>query len=137
MHCPSNLPINENLKLTAMLAFLSVPLIQLPSRCYLLCVFFSWCPMVNGIMLADTQFRFVKSALWHSGYGAWWVVGPWACENGEIGSRDLLLAFSWLIASGNLLEALLQERLLHLDILSSAAGVSLWNLVKCTYTMCI
>ncbi|XP_060789543.1 tubulin epsilon and delta complex protein 1 isoform X2 [Neoarius graeffei] len=80
------------------------------------------CSELTKRSTSDTQFCFVKSALWHSGYGAWWVVGPWACENGEIGSRDLLLAFSWLIASGNLLEALLQERLLHLDILSSAAG---------------
>ncbi|KAF5901741.1 dynein light chain 1, axonemal, partial [Clarias magur] len=73
--------------------------------------------------LDGAQFRFVQSALWHSGYGGWWVVGPRACDiTEEIGSRDLLLAFSWLIASGNLLEALLRDRLLELDVLSSAAG---------------
>lgn len=83
--------------------------------------------MVNGIKLADTQLHFVKSALWHSGYGGWWVVRPQTCESREkIGSRDLLLAFSWLIASGNLFEALIRERLLQLDVLSSA-GVSLWK----------
>ncbi|KAK3537864.1 hypothetical protein QTP70_019834 [Hemibagrus guttatus] len=71
----------------------------------------------------DTQLHFVKSALWHSGYGGWWVVHPQACESREkIGSRDLLLAFSWLIASGNLFEALIRERLLQLDVLSSAGA---------------
>ncbi|MCI4382941.1 hypothetical protein PGIGA_G00020590 [Pangasianodon gigas] len=81
------------------------------------------CSELTKLSTPDTQLRFVKSALWHSGYGGWWVVGPRACESREeIGSRDLLLAFSWLIASGNLLEALLRERLLQLDVLSSAAG---------------
>ncbi|MCJ8737132.1 hypothetical protein PDJAM_G00020650 [Pangasius djambal] len=81
------------------------------------------CSELTNLSNPETQLRFVKSALWHSGYGGWWVVGPRACESREeIGSRDLLLAFSWLIASGNLLEALLRERLLQSDVLSSAAG---------------
>ncbi|KAB5562562.1 hypothetical protein PHYPO_G00019290 [Pangasianodon hypophthalmus] len=81
------------------------------------------CSELTKLSTPDSQLRFVKSALWQSGYGGWWVVGPRACESREeIGSRDLLLAFSWLIASGNLLEALLRERLLQLDVLSSAAG---------------
>ncbi|XP_017332295.1 tubulin epsilon and delta complex protein 1 [Ictalurus punctatus] len=79
------------------------------------------CSEPNKLSNPDTQLRFVRNALWHSGYGGWWVVGPRACESREeIGSRDLLLAISWLIASGNL-EALLRERLLQLDVLSSAA----------------
>ncbi|KAG7327933.1 hypothetical protein KOW79_007877 [Hemibagrus wyckioides] len=81
------------------------------------------CSELTGRSTPDTQLHFVKSALWHSGYGGWWVVRPQACESREkIGSRDLLLAFSWLIASGNLFEALIRERLLQLDVLSSAGG---------------
>ncbi|KAM9466058.1 tubulin epsilon and delta complex protein 1 [Clarias gariepinus] len=72
---------------------------------------------------SGSQFHFVQSALWHSGYGGWWVIGPRACDfTEEVGSRDLLLAFSWLIASGDLLEALLRDSFLELDVLSSAAG---------------
>ncbi|XP_027015865.1 tubulin epsilon and delta complex protein 1 isoform X2 [Tachysurus fulvidraco] len=81
------------------------------------------CAELTEDSTTDTQLLFVKSALWHSGYGGWWVVQPHPCESRErIGSRDLLLAFSWLIASGNLFEALMRERLLQLDVLSSAAG---------------
>ncbi|KAI5102076.1 hypothetical protein C0J45_7428 [Silurus meridionalis] len=86
--------------------------------------FESDCACAELRSISDPQLCFVKSALWHSGYCGWWVVGPQACESREeIGSRDLLLAFSWLIASGNLIEALLRDRLLLLDVLASPAGV--------------
>ncbi|KAF7704112.1 tubulin epsilon and delta complex protein 1 [Silurus meridionalis] len=85
--------------------------------------FESDCACAELRSISDPQLCFVKSALWHSGYCGWWVVGPQACESREeIGSRDLLLAFSWLIASGNLIEALLRDRLLLLDVLASPAG---------------
>ncbi|XP_062863827.1 tubulin epsilon and delta complex protein 1 [Trichomycterus rosablanca] len=72
----------------------------------------------------EWQWRFVRSALWHSGYGEWWVVGSRACGNREeIGSRDLLLAAGWLLASGNLLEGMLRERVQQLEVLSSASEV--------------
>ncbi|XP_026869828.2 tubulin epsilon and delta complex protein 1 [Electrophorus electricus] len=72
----------------------------------------------------DSQFRFVSSALWHSGYRGWWVAGPRACgSRHEVGSRDLLLAFGWVMASGNLLVSLLGEKGLELELLSSAKGM--------------
>ncbi|KAK1793457.1 hypothetical protein P4O66_011840, partial [Electrophorus voltai] len=81
----------------------------------------------------DSQFRFVSSALWHSGYRGWWVAGPRACgSRHEVGSRDLLLAFGWVMASGNLLVSLLGEKGLELELLSSAK-VRLRHLVQCAY----
>nr|XP_055028436.1 tubulin epsilon and delta complex protein 1 isoform X2 [Misgurnus anguillicaudatus] len=69
----------------------------------------------------DTQLLFVKSALWHCGYGAPWVVGPWSPSHiEEVGSRDLLLAFGWVLSHRNLLEFLLAEKVHQLDTLSSA-----------------
>ncbi|XP_015724972.1 tubulin epsilon and delta complex protein 1 isoform X5 [Coturnix japonica] len=53
----------------------------------------------------DTQIRFVKSALWYHGYGR-----PELYQlpsDGSAGSRELLLAFSWLLHRVNLLERLL------------------------------
>ncbi|XP_055028435.2 tubulin epsilon and delta complex protein 1 isoform X1 [Misgurnus anguillicaudatus] len=70
----------------------------------------------------DTQLLFVKSALWHCGYGAPWVVGPRSPSHvKEVGSRDLLLAFGWVLSHRNLLEFLLAEKVHQLDTLSSAA----------------
>ncbi|NXG01759.1 TEDC1 protein, partial [Sakesphorus luctuosus] len=53
----------------------------------------------------DNQIRFVKSALWYHGYGR-----PELYElpaDGSAGSRELLLAFSWLLHRLSLLEQLL------------------------------
>ncbi|NXC51124.1 TEDC1 protein, partial [Penelope pileata] len=53
----------------------------------------------------DTQIRFVKSALWYHGYGR-----PELYQlpsDGSAGSRELLLAFSWLLHRVSLLERLL------------------------------
>ncbi|XP_039598106.1 tubulin epsilon and delta complex protein 1 isoform X1 [Polypterus senegalus] len=53
----------------------------------------------------DAKVHFVKSALWHSGYGApelYWLPG-----DGSEGSRELLLALSWLFHKIDLLELLL------------------------------
>uniref|UniRef100_A0A8C8SJZ4 Tubulin epsilon and delta complex 1 n=1 Tax=Pelusios castaneus TaxID=367368 RepID=A0A8C8SJZ4_9SAUR len=52
-----------------------------------------------------TQIRFVKSVLWYHGYGR-----PEFYQlpsDGSVGSRELLLAFSWLLNRINLLEQLL------------------------------
>ncbi|NXF92694.1 TEDC1 protein, partial [Eubucco bourcierii] len=53
----------------------------------------------------DHQIRFVKSALWYHGYGR-----PALYQlpsDGSAGSRELLLAFSWLLQKLSLLEKLL------------------------------
>ncbi|NWW48279.1 TEDC1 protein, partial [Pedionomus torquatus] len=53
----------------------------------------------------DNQIRFVKSALWYHGYGR-----PELYQlpsDGSAGSRELLLAFSWLLHRISLLEQLL------------------------------
>ncbi|NXH09299.1 TEDC1 protein, partial [Bucco capensis] len=53
----------------------------------------------------DNQIRFVKSALWYHGYGR-----PQFYQlpsDGSAGSRELLLAFSWLLHRLSLLEQLL------------------------------
>uniref|UniRef100_A0A8C8SJV4 Tubulin epsilon and delta complex 1 n=1 Tax=Pelusios castaneus TaxID=367368 RepID=A0A8C8SJV4_9SAUR len=53
----------------------------------------------------STQIRFVKSVLWYHGYGR-----PEFYQlpsDGSVGSRELLLAFSWLLNRINLLEQLL------------------------------
>ncbi|XP_065600208.1 tubulin epsilon and delta complex protein 1 [Cyrtonyx montezumae] len=55
----------------------------------------------------DTQIRFVKSALWYHGYGR-----PELYQlpsDGSAGSRELLLAFSWLLHRVNLVERLLAQ----------------------------
>ncbi|XP_043118877.1 tubulin epsilon and delta complex protein 1 isoform X2 [Puntigrus tetrazona] len=73
----------------------------------------------------DVQLLFVRSALCHCGYGAPWVVGsrpPGQRE--EVGSRDLLLAFGWVLSSGNLLDFLLAENVHQLDTLSSAPMIT-------------
>ncbi|XP_059375163.1 tubulin epsilon and delta complex protein 1 isoform X2 [Carassius carassius] len=69
----------------------------------------------------DMQLLFVRSALCYCGYGAPWVVGPWPpSHTEEVGSRDLLLAFGWVLSSGNLLDFMLAEKVHQLDTLSSA-----------------
>ncbi|ROL53587.1 hypothetical protein DPX16_4359 [Anabarilius grahami] len=74
----------------------------------------------------DMQLLFVRSALWHCGYGAPWVVGPRPPSHiEEVGSRDLLLAFGWVLSSGNLLDFLLAEKVHQLDMLSSAPVIHL------------
>lgn len=89
------------------------------------CTSDSLCPLYLTIMLTDTQLLFVKSALWHCGYGALWVVGPRTPSHiEEVGSRDLLLAFGWVLSYKNLLETLLAEKVYQLDTLSSAPKVS-------------
>ncbi|KAL2099006.1 hypothetical protein ACEWY4_005486 [Coilia grayii] len=67
------------------------------------------------------QARFVRSALWHCGYGGRWVVPPQAdgCYGDcGVGSRELLLAFGWMLSSGSLLEFLLGERVLQMQPLA-------------------
>ncbi|XP_016140425.1 uncharacterized protein C14orf80 homolog isoform X2 [Sinocyclocheilus grahami] len=60
----------------------------------------------------DIQLLFVRSALCYCGYGAPWVVGPWPPRHiEEVGSRDLLLAFGWVLSSGNLLDFMLAEKI--------------------------
>ncbi|KAK7153218.1 hypothetical protein R3I93_011193 [Phoxinus phoxinus] len=72
----------------------------------------------------DMQLLFVRSALWHCGYGAPWVLGPRPPSHiDEVGSRDLLLAFGWVLSSGNLLDFLLAEKVHQLDVLSSAPTI--------------
>ncbi|KAM7106295.1 tubulin epsilon and delta complex protein 1 isoform 4-T4 [Ciconia maguari] len=53
----------------------------------------------------DNQIRFVKSALWYHGYGRPELYR--LPSNGSAGSRELLLAFSWLLHRLSLLEQLL------------------------------
>ncbi|XP_047936192.2 tubulin epsilon and delta complex protein 1 isoform X5 [Anser cygnoides] len=53
----------------------------------------------------DTQIRFVKSALWYHGYGRPELYR--LPSDGSAGSRELLLAFSWLLHRISLLEQLL------------------------------
>uniref|UniRef100_A0A8B9UAX0 Tubulin epsilon and delta complex 1 n=1 Tax=Anas zonorhyncha TaxID=75864 RepID=A0A8B9UAX0_9AVES len=53
----------------------------------------------------DTQIRFVKSALWYQGYGRPELHR--LPSDGSAGSRELLLAFSWLLHRISLLEQLL------------------------------
>ncbi|NWJ03591.1 TEDC1 protein, partial [Crypturellus undulatus] len=53
----------------------------------------------------DAQVRFVKSALWYYGYGRSELYGL-PCD-GSAGSRELLLAFSWLLHQLRLPERLL------------------------------
>ncbi|XP_018921247.1 tubulin epsilon and delta complex protein 1-like isoform X1 [Cyprinus carpio] len=73
----------------------------------------------------DVQLLFVRSALCHCGYGAPWVVGPRSRSHiEEVGSRDLLLAFGWVLSSGNLLDFLLAEKVHQLDTLSSAPKIA-------------
>ncbi|XP_005158802.1 tubulin epsilon and delta complex protein 1 isoform X2 [Danio rerio] len=72
----------------------------------------------------DTQLLFVRSALCYCGYGAPWVVEPRPTSHiEEMESRDLLLALGWLLASGNLLDFLLAEKVYQLDTLSSAPTI--------------
>ncbi|XP_016137838.1 uncharacterized protein C14orf80 homolog isoform X2 [Sinocyclocheilus grahami] len=77
----------------------------------------------------DVQLLFVRSALCHCGYGAPWVVGsrpPSHME--EVGSGDLLLAFGWVLSSGNLLDYLLAEKIAQgptpgqLDVVAHGPG---------------
>ncbi|NXW37347.1 TEDC1 protein, partial [Phaetusa simplex] len=53
----------------------------------------------------DNQIRFVKSALWYHGYGRPELYR--LPSDGSAGSRELLLAFSWLVHRISLLEQLL------------------------------
>ncbi|NWW84603.1 TEDC1 protein, partial [Rhynochetos jubatus] len=53
----------------------------------------------------DNQIRFVKSALWYHGYGRPELYR--LPSDGSAGSRELLLAFSWLLHRLSLLEQLL------------------------------
>ncbi|XP_059376592.1 tubulin epsilon and delta complex protein 1-like [Carassius carassius] len=73
----------------------------------------------------DVQLLFVRSALCHCGYGPPWVVGPQPPSHiEEVGSRDQLLAFGWVLSSGNLLDFLLAEKVHQLDTLSSAPMIA-------------
>ncbi|KAG9268460.1 hypothetical protein AMEX_G17441 [Astyanax mexicanus] len=68
----------------------------------------------------DPELEFVRSALWYTGYGGWWVTRAQTCKSpGKIGSRDLLLALGWVMSSDNLLETLLAEKVQELELLSS------------------
>ena len=83
-------------------------------------------------MLTDSQLGFVRSALWYTGYGSWWTINAQSCRStDEIRSRDLLLALGWVMSSENLLESLLGEKVLELELISSAPRVR--HLVKSTY----
>ncbi|XP_017564281.1 tubulin epsilon and delta complex protein 1 [Pygocentrus nattereri] len=82
----------------------------------------------------DSQLGFVRSALWYTGYGSWWTTNAQSCRStNEIGSRDLLLALGWVMSSENLLESLLGEKVLELELLSSAprAVPSVEDLMLC------
>lgn len=72
---------------------------------------------------SDTQIRFVKSALWYHGYGR-----PELYQlpsDGSAGSRELLLAFSWLLHRVNLLEWLLARNRVKTGDETSVCTVSM------------
>ncbi|KAL1258256.1 hypothetical protein QQF64_011500 [Cirrhinus molitorella] len=73
----------------------------------------------------DMQLLFVRSALCYCGYGAPWVLGPQPPSHiKEVGSRDLLLAFGWVLSTGKLLDFLLTEKVYQLDTLSSGPTIA-------------
>lgn len=55
--------------------------------------------------------RLVSTGLWKSGYYAGWM---YQSQMGGVTSRELLLAFGWLLAAGTL-EKLLTRRVQQLD----------------------
>ncbi|KFP21373.1 Uncharacterized protein C14orf80, partial [Egretta garzetta] len=70
------------------------------------------------------QIRFVKSALWYHGYGR-----PELYQlpsDGSAGSRELLLAFSWLLHRLSLLEQLLARNRVKTGDETSVCTVSLF-----------
>ncbi|KAJ7990857.1 hypothetical protein DPEC_G00291260 [Dallia pectoralis] len=76
----------------------------------------------------ETQSRHVRSALWHCGYGASWIFGQKPGSGGytsEVGSRDLLVAFGWVLSSQRLVDVMLNARAIQLDTLSLPPVVSL------------
>ncbi|KFZ58204.1 Uncharacterized protein C14orf80, partial [Podiceps cristatus] len=70
------------------------------------------------------QIKFVKSALWYHGYGR-----PEFYQlpsDGSAGSRELLLAFSWLLHRLSLLEQLLARNRVKTGDETSACTVSMF-----------
>ncbi|XP_015206641.1 tubulin epsilon and delta complex protein 1 isoform X2 [Lepisosteus oculatus] len=61
----------------------------------------------------ERQVSVVQSALWHCGYGA--LEFYQLPTDGSQGSRELLLAFSWLLSRAGLLEHLLEKSCLRLE----------------------
>lgn len=57
------------------------------------------------VFFSDNQISFVKAALWYHGYGRPELYR--LPSDGSAGSRELLLAFSWLLHRLSLLEQLL------------------------------
>ncbi|NXP51562.1 TEDC1 protein, partial [Heliornis fulica] len=79
----------------------------------------------------DDQIRFVKSALWYHGYGRQELYR--LPSDGSAGSRELLLAFSWLLHRLGLLEQLLaQNRVKTGDETSVCTCEDLPSSQKCT-----
>lgn len=94
------------------------------------CSFWSWvadaqCAVcnVNCFALAGSQVRFVKSALWYHGYTRPQLHGLPA--DGSRGSRELLLAFSWLLHPLRLLEQLLAHNRVRTGDETSVCTVSM------------
>jgi len=72
---------------------------------------------------SDNQIRFVKSALWYHGYGRPELYR--LPSNGSAGSRELLLAFSWLLHRLSLLEQLLARNRVKTGDETSVCTVSM------------
>ncbi|KFQ76485.1 Uncharacterized protein C14orf80, partial [Phaethon lepturus] len=70
------------------------------------------------------QIRFVKSALWYHGYGRRELYR--LPSDGSAGSRELLLAFSWLLHRLNLLEQLLARNRVKTGDETSVCTVSVF-----------
>lgn len=73
---------------------------------------------------SDTQIRFVKLALWYQGYGRPELYR--LPSDGSAGSRELLLAFSWLLHRISLLEQLLARNRVRTGDETSVCMVSLF-----------
>ncbi|KGL99512.1 Uncharacterized protein C14orf80, partial [Charadrius vociferus] len=69
------------------------------------------------------QIRFVKSALWYHGYGRLELYR--LPSDGSAGSRELLLAFSWLLHRISLLEQLLARNRVKTGDETSVCTVSM------------
>ncbi|KFV78665.1 Uncharacterized protein C14orf80, partial [Struthio camelus australis] len=70
------------------------------------------------------QIRFVKSALWYHGYGRPELYR--LPSDGSAGSRELLLAFSWLLHRISLLEQLLARNRIRTGDETSVCTVSMF-----------
>lgn len=78
---------------------------------------------LSCFVLSGAQVRFVKSALWYHGYGRPQLQRLPA--DGSAGSRELLLAFSWLLHRLGLLEQLLARNRLQTGDEATVCTVSM------------